>query len=112
MNRPSVVHILEQIQEFLDSDGVLFLPQQLRDDWLNKTRSLLEKARERGELLYVGILGGTGVGKSTLIIALAGEKIVVPCGPREVVVTVVDAEANRLEGRVNGEGNVEILVVK
>ena len=75
MNRLSVAHILEQVQDFLQSDGALFLPEQQRDDHLQKTRSLLEKAREPGEVLYVGILGGTGVGKSTLIDALAREKI-------------------------------------
>jgi GTP-binding protein EngB required for normal cell division len=40
-----------------------------------RTEALLEKARRPGEVLLVGILGGTGVGKSTLINALAGERI-------------------------------------
>src|SRR5580704_3226991 len=41
--------------------------------------------------------------------ALAGEQIVIPRGPAEVVVTMVDAEAGRLEGRMYRERDAQIL---
>ncbi|MEW6443661.1 MAG: GTPase domain-containing protein [bacterium] len=52
------------------------LPEEQRRDWLKGLDALRQRLAETGEpLLHVGLLGGTGVGKSTLINALAGETI-------------------------------------
>lgn len=75
MDRSAVVGIVEQAIDFLETDRLLLAHASQREDLLKRCRTLLEQAREPGELLYVGILGGTGVGKSTLINALAGEEI-------------------------------------
>jgi hypothetical protein len=45
------------------------------ESFLERTEDLLQKAEQPGEVLYVGLLGGTGVGKSTLINALARQEI-------------------------------------
>lgn len=66
---------LGQIRQFLASEGAPLLADGAREPYLRRTEALLAKAREPGEALYVGILGGTGVGKSMLIDALAGETI-------------------------------------
>lgn len=75
MNRSSIAQILEQVLSFLEVHGPLLLQPEARAVLANKATELREKARKPGEVLYVGILGGTGVGKSTLINALAGEEI-------------------------------------
>jgi GTP-binding protein EngB required for normal cell division len=75
VNRSSIAHALETVEEFLEEHAVFLLPAETRKNLRERVQSLLEKARCPGELLYVGILGGTGVGKSTLINALARKEI-------------------------------------
>jgi len=75
MDRPSLALALGQIRQFLASEGAHLLSDEAREPYLRRADALLQKAREPGEALYVGILGGTGVGKSMLIDALAGETI-------------------------------------
>jgi hypothetical protein len=71
----SIAQTLERVEEFLDDNAIFLLPADKRRDLRERTQNLMEKARCPGELLYVGILGGTGVGKSTLINALARKEI-------------------------------------
>ncbi len=75
MNRTSIPDALEHITRFLSEDGAILIDPLTRESLLEKTEKLREKAEKPGEALYVGILGGTGVGKSTLINALAGKQI-------------------------------------
>ena len=82
MNRSSLLNTLEGIVGFVESDGYLLLPEDARRALLEQARTLLHTALEPGENLYVGILGGTGVVKSTLINALAREKISDPSDKR------------------------------
>lgn len=75
MNRTRVATTIEQVQEFLQGEGHYLLSSDSLQAYVSRTRLLLDKAHAPGELLYVGILGGTGVGKSMLINALARQKI-------------------------------------
>jgi GTP-binding protein EngB required for normal cell division len=75
LNRSSITQILEQVLDFLQVDGPILLAQEERASFSEKAAELLENALKPGEVLYVGILGGTGVGKSTLINALARNEI-------------------------------------
>ena len=82
MNRSSITAGIEQIHQFLELTGQYLLPEGDLEEHLLRTRALLEKAHAPGEVLYAGILGGTGVGKSTLVNALAKEKISDPSDRR------------------------------
>jgi GTP-binding protein EngB required for normal cell division len=75
LNRTSIAVLLEQTSRFLEAEGSVLLPEEQRQSYLGRVKEILEKARHPGEVLYVGIMGGTGVGKSTLIDALAREEI-------------------------------------
>ncbi|MCA1961938.1 MAG: 50S ribosome-binding GTPase [Desulfomonile sp.] len=76
MNRSSITLQLEHALAFLVEDAPFLLPSRSRrEELIQRTQRLLQEARTAGEVLYVGILGGTGVGKSTLINALAQREI-------------------------------------
>ncbi len=75
VNRSSLALTLERVLEFLHGDGPFLMTSESRDSFAQKAQVLLRKAHQQGEALYVGILGGTGVGKSTLINALAKSQI-------------------------------------
>jgi hypothetical protein len=75
VNRTSIAVLLEQTSRFLEDEGAVLLPDEERESYLKRAKAILEKARRPGDVLYVGIMGGTGVGKSTLIDALAREEI-------------------------------------
>lgn len=78
----SIPAVLEKTLEFLQEDGVLLVAPEIRHSLAKRVESLLDRARATGELLYVGIVGGTGVGKSTLINALAQKEISRPSDRR------------------------------
>ncbi len=75
MNRDTLAHILRQTVTFLEEDAGRILEEADRAEFSARARALHDAAEKPGELLYVGILGGTGVGKSTLINALAQREI-------------------------------------
>jgi hypothetical protein len=82
VNRKAVAATLEELRDFLQSQGGALLAEDSRQSHLKEAQRLLAKAREPGEVLYAGILGGTGVGKSTLINALARAHISAPSDRR------------------------------
>ena len=75
MNRPAIAALLEQTLRFLKDEGAVLLPEDTQQFYVGRVNEILEKASHPGEVLYMGIVGGTGVGKSTLIDALAREEI-------------------------------------
>jgi hypothetical protein len=75
LNRTSIAVLLEQTSRFLEDEGAVLLSEDERQSYMGRAKEILEKAARPGEVLYVGIMGGTGVGKSTLIDALAREEI-------------------------------------
>ena len=67
---------LDRFQEFLEQDALLSLSDSERDRLLEEANSLGERLTSvEASFLLVGLLGGTGVGKSTIMNALAGEPI-------------------------------------
>lgn len=67
---------LTQIQELLNRGSLLSLEPAERQALLGDSQKLLQKIDVLGEsFLTVGLLGGTGVGKSSLMNALAGREI-------------------------------------
>ncbi|MBI4962010.1 MAG: 50S ribosome-binding GTPase [Desulfomonile tiedjei] len=82
MTRGVLIDNLANLLEFLRVHGGVLLPGQALEASVKKVQALLEKARQPGELLYVAIVGGTGVGKSTLINALARSEISSPSDRR------------------------------
>ncbi|HTY25415.1 MAG TPA: GTPase [Desulfomonilaceae bacterium] len=75
LNRSAIAILLEGMLRFLEQDATVLLVEEKRIPFIGKVQALLEKALLPGEVLYVGIMGGTGVGKSTLINALARDEI-------------------------------------
>ena len=75
MNRPAITALLEQTLQFLEDEGSVLLPEDKQQFYICTVKNILEKASHPGEVLYMGIMGGTGVGKSTLIDALARAEI-------------------------------------
>ncbi len=71
----SLVIALEHFLELIDSGDFLLLDESQKGPLREHIIDLLDKARHSGSMLVMGIVGGTGVGKSTLINALAGEEI-------------------------------------
>jgi GTPase SAR1 family protein len=67
---------LGQVRDLLDQGSFFSLTPQEKEGLREETRSLERKlASIENRFLTVGLLGGTGVGKSTLMNALAGSKI-------------------------------------
>ncbi len=59
----------------MDDYGAIFLTKEKIDYFRLRADKLLEKSRRDPECLYVGLVGGSGVGKSTIINAIAKRKI-------------------------------------
>lgn len=67
---------LDQIQKFLSQGGLFSFSPEERQKLLGDSQKFLQKIDRLGEsFLTVGFLGGTGVGKSSLMNALAGREI-------------------------------------
>lgn len=67
---------LRDFQGFLISESFVALPEEERQALWRRARDLEEKLRQlEDRTLLIGLVGGTGVGKSTLMNALAQEQI-------------------------------------
>ena len=66
---------LEKLVIFLEHDASSLLSESTIQDYREQARDILEKSRHTGSSIVIGLIGGTGVGKSTLINALAGEEV-------------------------------------
>jgi len=75
MNRSDLLKTLQEIEAFLKADARFLFPLDDLETFERKTAELREKAETEAEVLYAAIVGGTGVGKSTLINALARQEI-------------------------------------
>ena len=75
MNRPTLLDNLQQLEAYLHDEARYLLTAEDLTGFLGRIAELREKAQLSAEVLYVAITGGTGVGKSTLINALAGNEI-------------------------------------
>ncbi len=75
LGRLDLLEIIEGIEDFLLDEAQYLLSPSIQQEFLNELSEIRQKASSASELLYVGLLGGTGVGKSSLINALAGRQI-------------------------------------
>lgn len=66
---------LEKLVNFLEHDASSLLSESRIQDYTEQARDMLEKSRHTGSSIVIGLIGGTGVGKSTLINALAEEEV-------------------------------------
>ncbi len=66
---------LEKLVKFLEHDASRLLNVSRIREYTDRARDILEKSRHTGSSIVIGLIGGTGVGKSTLINALAREEI-------------------------------------
>ncbi len=78
MNRSEAAAHEDQWQSlgtYLQTDNSLLLPDQDRLEFLGQWNDICEQQEKLDDALLIGLIGGTGVGKSTFINALAGEEI-------------------------------------
>lgn len=81
-DKAEAIGLLRKAEAFLSDGAELFLPHARRNDLIRIVSLLISEAERVSERLFVGILGGTGVGKSTLINSLAGRQIAVSSAVR------------------------------
>ncbi len=67
--------LLDRIGRYLDRPGLMLLDSARRSNLAERAEALAEEIRAADDRLCLGLVGGTGVGKSTLINALAGAEI-------------------------------------
>jgi hypothetical protein len=90
----SHVHLEEMKQLLRNPDNAVFFSQARRKEWLNDIASLLGNSTGPPDTV-IGCLGGTGVGKSSLLNALLDEAQVLPTsGSRGCTAAVVELRFN------------------
>ncbi len=78
----SLRNFLEYLLEFLRSQATNLFSEEQISSFTSETQELLARAKVSGDTILIGIAGGTGVGKSTLINALAKANISSPSDRR------------------------------
>jgi hypothetical protein len=85
------VAVLHQVKSILD-DNPLFCSQDRRQEWTQEITDILSKAAPKTS---IGVLGNTGVGKSSLLNAILDEAAVLPTsGSRGCTAAVVELSFN------------------
>ena len=74
--------LINTISQFLDEYGAGFFSEDRLNFFQKMVQKLSEKANSDCEAFYLGLIGGSGVGKSTLINAIAGKEISSPSDRR------------------------------
>lgn len=69
------IPLLETMVDFLDRPGRLLVPSGPAAELAERARALVRRIESADDRIVIGLVGGTGVGKSTLINALAGQEI-------------------------------------
>lgn len=67
--------LIESVSKFLDDFGPILLTKNKLNHYHVRINNLREKSARDPACLFIGLIGGTGVGKSTLINAIANRKI-------------------------------------
>ena len=98
--------LINSISHFLDEYGAGFFNEARLSFFQEMARELSEKASRDCEALYVGLIGGSGVGKSTLINAIAGEQISRPSDRRPCTDKIV---TYRHKDRIRGLSELSSL---
>ncbi len=74
--------LINTISQFLDEYGAGFFSEDRLNFFQKMVQKLSEKANSDCEAFYLGLIGGSGVGKSTLINAIGGKEISSPSDRR------------------------------
>jgi hypothetical protein len=82
VNSSEIDLIIDKTVKFLDGYGGFFLTDTRLDFFRSRFQELSEKAGREIDHLYLGLVGGSGVGKSSLINAIAGSSISDPSDRR------------------------------
>jgi hypothetical protein len=94
--------VLESAKKILE-ENELFCSKDRRDEWLKEISGLLNNIEPK---TVIGVLGNTGVGKSSLLNALLDEASVLPTsGSRGCTAAVVELRFNSDMEKENTDGN-------
>jgi hypothetical protein len=97
VNSSEIDLIIDRTLKFLDGYGGFLLTDTRLDFFRSRFQELSEKAGREIDHLYLGLVGGSGVGKSSLINAIAGSRISDPSDRRPFTDKIVVYRHERQE---------------